>query len=268
MGLIEFLQSSTLDSFLAAHPEIREIVARNPATLPERINDPLGLLVAESAYNEKAMSYVCAVGGTVGMESPYANRFLVQSQVMAAFSVEEGGFVQRGFLDPHSSLREFMLATVSRILGRTPPRVPFAEQACERMGQVYRWEGDVPEVPDRHAAMLGAHFASEYLAAQQEFPGLVQLFQRDQPKLMEALRAEKESHFGFTAIAWLEGHPIVELKHAGFAGRAAEAAAWQLEDPAPFWSSFFAGFEEFCRNDATYFTNLADSQRNLTAVSG
>jgi hypothetical protein len=133
------------------------------------------------------------------------------------------------------------------------------------MGEVYNWEGDVPEVPDRHAAMLGAHFASEYLAACQEFPSLVHVFERDEPDLMAAMRDTKEPNFGFSAIDWLIGHPAVELKHAGFAGRAAEAAAWGLEDPEPFWSSFITGFEEFCRNDQRYFGEVTKAQAEAAA---
>lgn len=257
MSLIERLQSVTLESFLAEHPEIDAIRTRHTPALPERIDEPLEVLAAESAYNEKAMSYVCALGGVIGERSTYHHKFLVQSQVMAAFSVEEGGFSKRGFLDPHSSLREFMMTSAAKHLGETPPDVAFAHDAARRMGQVYLWREGMPPVADEYAAMLGAHFASEYLAASQEFPSFVRLFERDQPELMKALRAEKEGHFGFSAADWLEGHPAVELKHAAYAGKAVEAAAWGMSDPGPFWASFFQGFEAFCRNDAAYFAELA-----------
>jgi len=257
MSLIEHLKSVTLESFLASHPELLETMARFSPPMPQKIENPLLVLAAESAYNEKAMSYVCSLGGKVGDKSPYPHRFLVQSQVMAAFAVEEGGFASRGFLDPHSSLREFMMSTVEQILDQDAPDVEFAAEACRKMGRIYLWQEGMPEVPDPFAAMLGAHFASEFLAARQEFPAMVLLFDRDQSEFMNSLRATKEPNFGFSAADWLLGHPAVELQHAGYAARAAEAAAWESQDPTAFWLSFRTGFEEFCRNDEAYFEGLA-----------
>jgi|GEM_PF-4280641 len=260
MDLIDTLRHTTLDSFITAHPEIKEAMDAHVPPMPERIKDPMALVAAESAYNERAMSYVCALGGEIGQKAPYPHKFVVQSQVMAAFGVQEGGLPRNHYLDPHSCLREFMMETVSRLTGCAAPELPFARKACLGMGEVYGWYGDVPEVSDRYAAMLGAHFASEYLAAQQEFPSMCRLFQRDQAELFDAMRAEKEPHFGFSAADWLEGHPAVELKHAGFAACAAEAAVWEMEDPSGFWQSFRIGFEAFCANDEAYFRNLTEAQ--------
>lgn len=259
MTLIDHLQEVTLDSFLIEHPELNQIRDQHAAQLPGKIDRPMLVLAAESAYNERAMSYVCALGGIIGESSPYRYRFLCQSQVMAAFSVEEGGFEKRGFLDPHSALRMFMLETAKDMLGQDIPEAPFARRGAEGMGRAYLWREGSPEVADRFAAMLGAHFASEYLAASSEFPGITNLFDRDQPQLMAALREAKESHFGYSAAAWLEGHQRVELKHAAFAGRAAVAASWELADSAAFWESYKIGFGEFCRNDAEYFAALASA---------
>src|ERR1700722_8863125 len=157
MDLIDFLKEMTLDSFLEAHPEIELTMAAHAAPMPAKVVDPLALVAAESSYNERAMSYVCALGGTIGSNSPYPHRFVVQSQVMAAFSVQEGGLPKHRFLDPHSYLREFMVQAVCRLTGRPAPEVPFAALACQGMGDVYRWSGQVPTVADAYAAMLGAH---------------------------------------------------------------------------------------------------------------
>jgi len=266
MDLIEFLQHTTLESFLTAHPEIEKTMAAHVPPMPEKVADPMALLSAESSYNERAMSYVCALGGAIGSRSPYPHRFVVQSQVMAAFSVQEGGLPKHHFLDPHSCLREYMIEAVSRLTGKPAPEVPFAKLAGQRMGEVYGWFGDVPTVADPCAAMLGAHFASEYLAAQQEFPSMCRIFERDYPDLFATMREDREPHFGFSAADWLEGHPAVERKHAGYAARAAEAAAWDLDDPTEFWDSFVTGFDAFCANDEHYFTQLTAAQASLLAA--
>ena len=265
MDFIAYIEGITLESFLAARPQLDKIRLQYGGQIPDELVDPLGVLVAESSYNERAMSYVCGLGGIIGEQSNYANKYIVQSQVMAAYAVEEGGFLRRGFLDPHSSLREFMLKTAIEVVGTEVPDIEFAKRCRDRMGDIYLWRGNVPEVADRFGAMLGAHFASEYLAACQEFPILTKLFETKQPELMAKLRNTQESHFGFSAAAWLEGHPSVELKHAGYAARAAEAAAYGLPNPEVFWASFEVGFEEFCRNDAEYFAGLRTICKGVAA---
>ena len=258
--IIGHIQSIHLEGFLESHPRIGEILTCDPPVKLE-LHDPLSLLSAESTYNQNAFSYVCQVAGTVGEQASYPYRHLVASNVLAAASVQEGGMPKRDFLDPHSSLRLWMVKTVEEWAGKPAPKLAFAEEACVRMGEAYLWRGErVPKVADRHAAMLGAHFASEYLAAQQEFPTMVALFQTEAPELLQLLRDTREPHFGFSAADWIEGHPAVEVKHAGFAARAAEAACWQMDEVTlnGFWESFYAGFEEFCKNDQQYFLCLAD----------
>ena len=165
----------------------------------------------------------------------------------------------REFLDPHASLRLWMVECAERFYGRTAPVVPFADSAARRMGDAYLWRGNgLPDVANKFAAMLGAHLASEYLAAKQEFPVMVRLFSEQAAELMAFLKAQKEPHFGFSAADWLEGHPAVETKHAGYAARAAEAAVFGATDQgtATYWNSFVTGFSEFCRNDHEYFCKL------------
>jgi hypothetical protein len=240
VDLIAHIQSVTLESFIAQHPRITRIKAEDPLP-PLQLRDPLTALSAESTYNKHAFDYVCQVAGQIAESSPYVFRHLVSSQVLAAASIEEGGMPARDFLDPHASLRLWMIECAEKWAGRPAPVLQFAEEACKRMGDVYLWRSqDLPNVGDRFAAMLGAHFASEYLAAQQEFPAMVCLFNEQQPDLLAYLGAQKEPHFGFSAADWLEGHPAVETKHAGYGARAAETAVWGLEGKAmdDFWESF------------------------------
>jgi hypothetical protein len=258
MDIISHIQSVHLDEFVDRHPNLTDLRLKyTPDPLP--VGDPLLVVCSESAYNEHAFAYVCQVAGKVGESAPYRYRHLVASQVLAAASIEEGGFAGREFLDPHSSLRLWMVECAVEWAKRSAPEVAFAHEAAIRMGDAYVWRGDAPEVGDPFAAMLGAHFASEYLAAQQEFPLLVETFQKQYPEFFDHLRSSEESHFHFSAADWIEGHPAVEKKHAGFAARAAEAAVWESEDGEGFWKSFETGYEQFCKNDQRYFSELAEA---------
>ena len=258
--LITYISGITLDSFLADHPRIAEVMAEF-APPQKELNNPLVVLAAESAYNKNAFAYVCQLAGQIGENGPYPYRDLVASQVLAAASVEEGGTLERHFLNPHASLRIWMMRVAMLRGGKDNQalaRVDFARDACLRMGDIYLWRSaDLPQVGDRYAACMGAHFASEYLAASHEFPGMVELFKAEQPALLEYLQSEKEPHFGFSAADWIEGHPAVEVQHAQYACRAACTAAWRNHDASGFWADFETGFTEFCRNDQAYFRNLS-----------